>query len=499
MTWMLVTPVIIPYMTAVATFFVCNKPHMQRFLAVFGSVCHLGASWLLLMQVHGQGILAGHMGGWPAPFGITFAADHLGSVMVLITAIIGLAVVIYSFGDIPEEQACFGHLPLLQILVGAICGAFLTGDIFNLYVWFEVMLMASFGLLVHGGGRKQLIGAVKYVALNLISTILFLISIGLLYGVTGSLNMADIHLRVASVQNDGLLTTIAMMFMVAFGIKSAVFPLFFWLPAAYHTPPVCISAIFSGLLTKVGVYSMIRVFTLIFTGDIGYTHQILLVVAALTMITGVLGAACQNEFRRILSFHIISQIGYMVMGLALFTPLALAGAVFYLIHHIVVKTNLFLVSGVANKIGGSFQLKHLGGLYRFHGFLSLLFFIPAFSLAGFPPLSGFWAKLILIKASLDIQSYGIAVTALITGLLTIYSMTKIWGEAFWKPSPKTATVELTIDRGGRGYLVAPMVGLAILTLIIGLWAEPFFQFSMVTAEELLHPERYVQAVLGVTP
>jgi multicomponent Na+:H+ antiporter subunit D len=499
MTWLAVLPVIIPYITAVGTFLTCSRPHVQTPIAVFGSLCHFAASWLLLIQVQGQGILAVRVGNWPAPFGITFAADHLGCAMVLITAVIGLAVVIYSLGDIPTQEACFGHHPLLQMLLGGICGAFLTADIFNLYVWFEVMLMSSFGLLVHGGGKRQLVGAVTYVALNLLSTILFLSSIGLLYAMTGSLNLADLHLRVPGVQNTGLVTAVAMMFMVAFGIKSALFPLFFWLPAAYHTPPVCISAIFSGLLTKVGVYALIRIFTLIFTGDVGYTHRILLAAAGLTMITGVLGAACQSEFRRILSFHIISQIGYMVMGLALFTPLALAGAVFYLIHHIIVKTNLFLVSGVANRIGGSFHLKDLGGLYRFHGFLALLFFIPAFSLAGFPPLSGFWAKLILIQSSLEMRSYGIAAIALITGLLTVYSMTKIWGEAFWKPSPKPVFSGVTLDRRQRRCFMLPIAGLAMLTLIFGLWPEPFFRFSMAAADELLHPERYVRAVLGVLP
>ena len=303
------------------------------------------------------------------------------------------------------------------------------------------MLMASFGLLVLGQDRRQLDGGVKYVVINLFSTLLLITGIGLLYGLTGTLNMADLHVQIQSIEDQGILTAVAMIFMVAFGIKSALFPLFFWLPAAYHTPPIAVSAIFAGLLTKVGVYALIRMFTLIFTNNMPYTSTVLLIVATLTMITGVLGAASHNEFRRILSFHIISQVGYMVLGLALHTSLALAGAIFYLIHHIIVKANLFLVSGVVRQLRGSLELSGLGDIYRTNKWGAVLFFIPAFSLAGFPPLSGFWAKMMLIRASLDIHQYLVAGLAAAVGLLTVYSMTKIWGEVFWKPAPDGIQIE----------------------------------------------------------
>jgi multicomponent Na+:H+ antiporter subunit D len=288
-----------------------------------------------------------------------------------------------------------------------------------------------------------------------------------------------------------------MLFLAAFGIKAALFPLFFWLPAAYHTPPVAVSAIFSGLLTKVGVYALIRVSTLVFTFEMGYFHSLLPVIAALTMITGVLGAAAQNEFRRILSFHIISQVGYMVMGLALQTRLALAGTIFYLVHHIIVKANLFLVSGAVQRLQGSFDLAQLGGLYRSNGKIALLFFIPAFSLAGFPPLSGFWAKMILIRASLDIEQYGLAVVAAVVGLLTVYSMTKIWTEAFWKPAPQAGhSAVAMIGRKTSAWMLIPIAALALLTIIIGFGAEFVFRFAEQAAAELKNPQYYVDAVLG---
>ena len=500
MSWLLVLPIAVPFATAVLAFlFRANGP-AGRWLSIGGSVLLLAAAVGLMLVVLQQGVIAAQMGGWPAPFGITLVADLLSAVMVVITAITGLAVAIYSLADIDARREALGYHVLFQVLLAGVSGAFLTGDLFNLYVWFEVMLIASFGLLVLGGDRDQLDGGIKYVALNLISTAMFLSGIGLLYGLTGTLNMADLHVAVREVENTGLLTVIAVLFIVAFGVKAAVFPLFFWLPASYHTPPVAISAVFAGLLTKVGVYALIRMFTMVFTQDIGYTHGLLLIIAVLTMITGVLGAAAQNEFRKILSFHIVSQIGYMVLGLALYTPLALVGAVFYLVHHIIVKANLFLVSGIANRLTGSFNLAAIGGLYKSSPLLAVLFLVPAFSLAGFPPLSGFWAKFLLVKASLDIGAYLVAGIALLVGILTVFSMTKIWAEVFWKPHPAGADPALRlVERGDRTALLLPVAGLAIMTIVIGFFPEPFIAFAERSAAQLLDPAGYIGAVSGVSP
>ena len=500
MSWLLALPIILPFLTAVAAFLVRSKGAQGRWLSVGGSTLLLAAAIALMTTVWREGVIAAQMGAWPAPFGITLVADLLSAVMVLITAITGLAVAVYALADIDTRREALGYHALFQVLIAGVCGAFLTGDLFNLYVWFEVMLIASFGLLVLGGDKAQLDGGIKYVALNLVSTALFLSGIGLLYGLTGTLNMADLHLAVREVENQGLLTVVAVLFMIAFGVKAAVFPLFFWLPASYHTPPVAVSAVFAGLLTKVGVYALIRLFTLVFTQDTDYTHGLLLTVAALTMVTGVLGAAAQNEFRKILSFHIVSQIGYMVLGLALYTPLALVGAVFYLVHHIIVKANLFLVSGLSNRLTGGFDLNAIGGLYKSSPLLAVLFLVPAFSLAGFPPLSGFWAKFLLVKASLEIEAYLIAGTALVVGLLTVFSMTKIWAEAFWKPHPAgVAPVLAAIDRRELTVLLLPVASLASLTVIIGLFPESFVVFAERAAGQLLEPTPYVQAVLGGIP
>jgi multicomponent Na+:H+ antiporter subunit D len=249
------------------------------------------------------------------------------------------------------------------------------------------------------------------------------------------------------------------------------------------------------------------VFTLLFVENVAFTHTLILLIAGLTMVTGVLGAASQNEFRRILSFHIISQIGYMIMGLGLFTPLGIAGSVFYITHHIIVKTNLFLVSGITYKLGGSFELKKLGGLYASHPLVAVLFLIPAFALAGVPPLSGFFAKLSLAEAGVATTEFAIVATALLVGLLTLFSMTKIWGEVFWKPRPKTAPFAEAVSEGEASvaamrrqglslWEVSPVIVLAALTVLIGLFAEPVFTVAMRAAEQLLDPSEYIRAVLG---
>jgi len=489
--WLLVSPVIVPLIAAAASFLFMGQRRLQRILSTAASGVLLVLAVALLAQVSANGIQVMQAGGWPAPFGVSFVADHLSAIMVVISALMAAATAVYALADIDPAREALGYHPLFQVLVAGINGAFLTGDLFNMYVWFEVMLISSFVLLTLGNRRSQLEGGLKYVAVNLVSSLLFLASIGLTYGLTGTLNMADLAIELQTAPQ-GLVTVLSMLFLTAFGIKAAIFPLFFWLPASYHTPPVAISAIFAGMLTKVGVYALIRAFTLLFTHDVGWTHQILLWLSGLTMLTGVLGAAAQNEFRKILSFHIISQIGYMIMGLALYTPLALAGAVFYLVHHIIVKANLFFVAGLARRVGGSFRLAELGGLYRAHPLLAVLFLIPAFSLAGFPPLSGFWAKLVVVLAAVEVRSWAIVAVALVVGLLTIYSMTKIWQAAFWSPVPEGRAVRAMPS----SLMIAPVVALATITVVIGLWSGPFLALAQASADELLEPARYVGAVLG---
>ncbi|MBD3226506.1 MAG: Na+/H+ antiporter subunit D [Caldithrix sp.] len=492
---MIISILIIPLLGGIILLLSSKRPRWHFTVNFLVSSASLIAAVIVLTQTVSGRILTLQIGNWPAPFGITLVADLLSSVMVLLTAIIGWAVAIYANKYVNAHQAGEGFFALMQLMLFGIYGAFLTGDMFNLYVWFEVLLIASFSLMTLGSTSRQTEGAFKYVLLNLVASAFFLVGIGLLYGVAGTLNMADLARKAAMMENTIVLQTVALIFMVSFGIKAAVFPLYFWLPASYHTAPIPVAAIFAGLLTKVGVYALIRVFSLIFIHDTNFTHTILLIVAGLTMLSGVIGAAAQNDFRRILSFHIISQIGYMIMGLALFTPLAVAGAVFYIIHHIIVKSNLFLIAGIVERIHGSFDVSRLGDVYKKWPLLALLFFIPAFSLAGIPPLSGFWAKLTVIKAGLDIRQFAIVFVALGVGLLTIFSMTKIWAQVFWKEQPITKEHRNTGNNPVWMELI-PVAFLALLTIIIGLLAGPVFEISNRAAEQLLNHKPYIEAVLG---
>lgn len=497
---LLILPIAIPLFTMAVLLLTWKSLKTQRWLGVAGSLMLFFAAIALLVSVRRHGILVLNVGDWQAPFGITLVADLLSSIMVMLASVMGLAVSVYALRMIDDIRANLGFYPVFHLLLMGICGAFLTGDMFNLFVWFEVMLISSFVLLVLGGERAQLEGAIKYVTLNLISSAVFLAAIGVLYAALGTLNMADIALKLRSFPDDNIATVLSILFLISFGTKAAVFPLFFWLPASYHTPPAAVSAIFAGLLTKVGVYALIRGFTLLFAADTEFTHTLLLAIAASTMITGVLGAMAQNEIRRILSFHIISQIGYMLMGLAINTTLGLAGSIFYIIHHIVVKTNLFLIGGIVEYRLGSGRLEKLGGLFRAAPLLSVLFFISAMSLAGIPPLSGFFAKLTLIRAGLDAGSYTIVTVAIGVSLLTLFSMTKIWSEAFWKTAPALAPIETSathhFTRHERCCTYLPTIMLAAITVGIGLLAAPVMDISLDAADQLLNPDLYINAVLG---
>jgi multicomponent Na+:H+ antiporter subunit D len=494
MSLFLILPIAVPLLTAVAALLV-RHPSWQLGISLAGATALLGGSAGLAALIWQEGIQVAQVGNWPAPFGITLVADLLSAVMVGMAGVMGLSVVVYSMATIDDRRRAFGFHPLLHVMLVGVCGAFLTGDLFNLYVWFEVMLIASFALLVLGGEKRQLEGAIKYVALNLVSSALFLTAVGIAYGFAGTLNMADLARQLGNTAQPGLVTTLSLLLLVAFGIKGALFPLFFWLPASYHTPPVAVTAIFSGLLTKVGVYSLLRAFTLLFPLESGGAQPLLLAIAGLTMVTGVLGAVAQSEMRRLLSFHIVSQIGYLLMGLALNSLLALAGAVFFMVHVILAKSALFLVTGICQRVGGTSDLKPAGGLYRRHPGVAALFLIPALALAGIPPLSGFWAKYALVRAGLELGQYAIVATALAVSVLTLFSMTKIWTEAFWKAPPVTGTQSRPAPETPLSMLL-PAAALGALTIAMGIGAEPFFAVALRAAEQLLDPAQYVRAVLG---
>ena len=493
MSLLVALPFLIPMTAGAVSLMAWSSRSAQRWIALVGTGGQLLAAIYLLMAVWSDGIQVLPVGGWPAPYGITLAADLLSALMVLMTGITGFATALYSLPTIAVRMERSGYYPLMHLLLAGVSGVFLTTDLFNLYVWFEILLLASFALLAMGQERAQMAGALKYVVLNLFSSAMFLTALGLLYGLAGTLNMADLAVKLPALSKDAPVTLVAMLFMIAFSIKAAAFPLFFWLPASYHTAPVAVSALFAGLLTKVGVYSLYRTFTLVFTQDVAWTHGWLALTAGLTMVIGALGAMAQQDIRRTFAFLHVSQIGYMLMGLALFTPLALAAGVFYFAHHIVMKSNLFFLSGAIYRLSGSYRREHLGGLWAARPALSLLFLVPALSLSGIPPLSGFWGKLLVLKAGASAEAWWLVAAVLISSVLTLLVVMRIWGDVFWKAAPEgrpLSTARLPV------MLWVVMLGLAAGTLWIGLTVEPLWALAERASAQLMDPSAYIEAVLS---
>jgi multicomponent Na+:H+ antiporter subunit D len=480
-------PILLPPITAVFLVALFRFPAIKKTISLLGMITYFASTLWMLHIYLDQGVISTQMGNWPAPFGITLLLDGTAAAMLVAGGIIGVLVHILSLAEIDRKLNHVGYFPLLHMLLFGFSGAVLTGDLFNLYVWFEVLLVSSFGLLMAGGKREQLIGGVQYITVNLLSTALLLGSIGMIYGKTGTLNIGHLASIYRETPNDGVLNILLIVLLFSLSIKSALFPLFFWLPASYHTPPVPVSALFSALLTKIGIYSMFRL-TLAFAPNEPVIKTLFLISACFTMFVGVLGAISQNEMRKILSVHIISQIGYIILGLAISSKMAIAAALYYMFHNIVVKTNLFFIAGVTRFHHKTLELAKVGGEYKRSFFLSVLFLISAFSLAGFPPFSGFFAKFSIIRASFSTSHYVAAFVALLTGVFTALSMTKIFNEIYLKPCPQPETY--TPRQMGAAKKICyffPILVLTCLTLVLGIFPAPFSEYFDRCYQELVNP------------
>jgi multicomponent Na+:H+ antiporter subunit D len=487
---LLVLPIVVPLGTAVVLMLAPKRAEVQRWISLAGSILLLVSAVLVFVRVNSGGIQVLQVGGWPAPFGITLVADLLAAMLVGAVGVVGVAVTAVALSGVDPRREAHGYHPLMQILLMGVAGAFLTGDLFNLYVWFEVMLVASFVLMALNRTRAQMEAAFKYVTINLIASSIFLTAIGLVYGATGTLNMAELARVWPSVSTPGVDTILAVLFLIAFSTKAGLFPLFFWLPASYHTPPAPVGAAFAGLLTKVGVYALIRVFTLLFHSAPPALFTLLLVMSAATMVIGLVAALNERDFRRVLSFNLVGHIGYTTASLTLLTPAALAGAIFYVLHHIVVITNMYLVSGVLLRLRRTTDMAGLGGMYRNQPVFAALAMVPIFSLAGVPPLSGFLGKLAILEGAFAAGAFWVGALVLIVSLLTLLSMARTWGDSFWRPAEAQ-----DMAAPGRPYLVA-IAALSLLTLAMTFGAGPLFELTSRGALQLLQREEYIHAVLG---
>lgn len=491
-------PVLIPLGYIIFSLLTRSKAIKQA-MAVLFSLLNLMMALLIVRLVGANEMIVSNIGSWPAPYGIVMVADRFSAIMLTVAAIVFLATTVYSTQSIDSLRKENGYFLISFGILAGVNGSFMAGDLFNLYVWFEVMLMGSFILVSFGGERLQLQGAIKYLILNLISSFFFLAGVGILYGKLGSLNMADISYKI--VESGYLLSSLTpamVLFVVGFAIKGALFPFFFWLPASYPTPPPAVTALFAGLLTKVGIYALIRIYSLFLSHSDSFWNPLIMWLGVLSMVIGVITATSQFDFRKILSFHIISQVGYAVTGLAFFTVGGVAAAIFFLAHNMISKTNAFLVAGWVHRQKGSLDIRELGDMLKRSPVWATLFFISAFSLAGLPPLSGFAAKFLVIKSGIEAGEIVVSMTALFVGFFTLFSMVKIWIEVFWKPAPVTGgevikgNTPLLPDR----IMLGSSLFLGVLIILMGIFAFPVIEFCEAAAADLLDKGKYYNFVLG---
>ena len=491
-------PFIIPLAGAALSIVLGWSRAIQRVISVSALAATLGVSIVLLVEADDQGFVVHDAGGWTAEIGISLVVDRLAGLMLVVSSLVLLAVMVFAIGEAEEEQRRVGFHPIYLVLAAGVMASFVTADLFNLFVAFEMMLAASYVLITLGGRPDQVRSGMSYVVISLVASTVFITVLALLYAATGTVNMADLSVRLAEL-DPAVRAAFALALLVVFAIKAGLFPLFFWLPDSYPTAPGPVTAIFAGLLTKVGVYAIIRTQTLLFDAP-DWMGIVLISVAVLTMVVGVLGAIAQDDMKRILAFHIISQIGYMIFGLGLFTVAGVAGAVFYIVHHIIVKTALFLVAGLVAHRAGSSRLSEVGGLVRTAPVVAVLFAIPALSLAGIPPFSGFLAKFLLVDAGFSAEAWVAVAASLAVGLLTMYSMTKIWAGVFWGvPEEEPSSPPREAGRWGTLAMVAATGSLALASIAVSLWAGDLYDVSERSADDLLERDGYVEAVLERVP
>ncbi|WP_320064550.1 Na+/H+ antiporter subunit D [Micromonospora sp. RTGN7] len=489
-------PVAVPLLGAAFTLLLAEQPRLQRAVSVVGLSTSLVVAVVLLVEAYRHGPVVMRVGGWPPPVGIVLVADQLAALMVVVSSAVTLCVLLYSIGqgrgDIGESTPVTIFHPTYLVLTAGVTNAFLAGDLFNLFVGFEMLLAASFVLITLGGTEVRIRTGSIYVVVSILSSMIFLAGVGLVYAATGTLNMAQLAHRLDELP-DGVRLSLQLILLLAFGIKAAVFPLSAWLPDSYPTAPAPVTAVFAGLLTKVGVYAIIRTETLLFPG--GDVAGLLMVVAGLTMVVGILGAAAQSDMKRLFSFTLVSHIGYMIFGVALSTVAGLSGAIFYVVHHITIQTTLFLVAGLVEVKAGSTDLRRLGGLARIAPRLGVLFFVPAMNLAGIPPFSGFLGKLGLLEAGVAVGgplAWALVAAGTATSLLTLYAASRVWNIAFWR-APQLPTADPPIRL--PALMIGATAALVALGLVFTLAAGPLFAITTDAATDLRARTPYVRAVL----
>jgi multicomponent Na+:H+ antiporter subunit D len=486
--------VLIPTLTALVLLLTPRPSVARRLFVLATSVVQLAlAIWLgALAWQHGALVLP--LGGWGAELGIVLVCDLLAAVMLTLSSLTMLACLLFAFAQRPAAQEHPLQLPLMQFLISGINLAFVTGDLFNLFVAFEVMLISSYALLSLEANNRNIRNAWSYLAINLVATVIFLLGCGLAYNLAGTLNFAVIAAQADVLSQDPRLLLLALVLLVVFAIKAGLFPLYYWLPDSYPILPAPLAAFFGGVLTKVGVYLIVRMYSTVFPPDLPVVSGLLAWSAGLAMVLGVFGAVSRERVQHILSYHCVSQIGFIVLAVGFATPLGIAAAILYMIHYIGVKASLFLVGGALFHVQGTDRLAVGGGLWKALPWLGLGFLLQAMSLAGLPPFSGFWGKYLIVVAGLEVKEYVLVGMSIVASVLTLVSMLKIWLACFWRKQDE-ATAALVAPPGTRG-MTATVGGMAAFALMVGLAIHPFHRVAQEAARQALDRSGYITAVIG---
>lgn len=484
-------PILIPLLFAATLMFFPKRVPLQRIVTLIALLLTIATSIFICWRVKNEGILTVTLGNWDAPFGISMVADLFSALLVLTTSIVALFVVLFSFPSIGIEREKHYYYSGVLFLITGINGSFTTGDLFNLFVFFEVLLMASYLLISIGGEKIQIRESFKYIIVNIISSSFFVVGVAYLYSVTGTLNMADLAVKIPQVENTGMMTTIAILFLVVFGLKGAIFPLYFWLPGSYAAPPMPILALFGALLTKVGVYAIIRSYTLFFTMDIGFTHDILAYLSLATIIVGCIGALAYFDVKKIMIYNIVIAVGVILFGASQMNESGLQGALYYLMHDMLIKAALFMLIGVLIVLFGTSNLRQMGGLMKTRPTLGWFYLIAAFGLAGIPPLSGFAGKLLIVQSGFEGKHFWGSVLILVTSLLVLLSVIRIFIYAFWGEPKETKAISSTRYK----QFFTPAAILVSISIIYGVGTEWLYPYIVDASHVLQNPSVYIDAVL----
>lgn len=488
---LVVLPMIIPLLVGVILAFVPNHIYTQRLLTLLSLVATFVVSVLLLNLIQKEGIITLEFGDWEAPFGIVFVADSFATLLVLTTSLLSSIIIIFAFQTIGKTRETLYFYTFVNFLIAGVNGSFLTGDLFNLFVTFEVMLLASYALITLNGKKVQLRESIKYVAINVVASSFFLIAIAYLYGTIGTLNMAHASERIAEVGQTPLLTVISLVFLLVFSLKSGLL-LYQWLPGSYSVPPAAIAALFGALLTKVGIYALYRVFSLIFYHEPQITHTIIAIMAILTIIGGSIGAIAFRDIKQVITYNVVIAVGFILAALAIFSAISITGGIYYLLHDMIVKALLFLLAGTIIYLTKTSRVDAMSGLIRNYPTLGWFFFITVLSLTGIPPLSGFLGKVLVGQGALETSSYALLIVTFLSSMVVLYSLLRVFMGTFWGETIIDEEEQIPL----KPLTLLPSAILICLTFILGLAPESIAPFVTDASNVLMNPQIYIDAVLG---